>query len=372
MNPRSPLALLGGMTPAYFMKRFWQKRPLLIRQALPGADRLITRQALFELAAQDHVSSRLVKRSGAHWSLQQGPFARRALPPLRQPNWTLLVQGVDLHSDPVHQLLQGFRFLPDARLDDVMISHASAGGGVGPHFDSYDVFLLQAQGRRRWQIGRQQDKSLRAGLPLRILQRFVAEEEYLLAPGDMLYLPPGYAHDGVAMEECRTCSIGFRARGQRELGIELLQRMAESGLELGQGALYRDPGQTATAYPARLPPQLLAFAGAAVRRAAQGSTALAQALGEYLSEPGPDVWFDPQRLPSGYHRVRLDRRTRMLYHRHHVFVNGETCPATGADARLLRRLADRRELDAAALSEAGPRLRTLLDSWLEAGWIHGQ
>ena len=159
MNPHIPLTLLGNLTPAQFMKRHWHKKPLLVRGAVPGmasgAGPAVSRRELFALAARDDVESRLVQWREGHWSLRSGPLSRRALPPISRPQWTLLVQGMDLHSQPVHELLQAFRFVPDARLDDLMISWASEGGGVGPHFDSYDVFLLQAHGRRRWRIGRQ-------------------------------------------------------------------------------------------------------------------------------------------------------------------------------------------------------------------------
>ena len=151
------------------------------------------------------------------WKLRHGPFARRYLPAMSQREWTLLVQGVDLHNDAVHQLMQQFRFVPEARLDDLMISYATDGGGVGPHFDSYDVFLLQAHGRRRWRIGRQKDLTLKEGIPLKVLAEFEPEEEFVLEPGDMLYLPPRYAHDGIAEGECITYSIGFRAPARAEL-----------------------------------------------------------------------------------------------------------------------------------------------------------
>ena len=154
MDVTQPLQLLGGLSPEAFMKRYWHKKPLLVRQAIPGFKPLLARAALFELAAQDDVESRLValerKRGKQSWRLRHGPFARRDLPPLKTPEWTLLVQGVDLHVDAAHALMNQFRFVPDARLDDLMISYATDGGGVGPHYDSYDVFLLQAHGRRRW------------------------------------------------------------------------------------------------------------------------------------------------------------------------------------------------------------------------------
>ena len=172
MNITQPLALLGNISPQTFMKRYWQKKPLLIRQAIPNFKPLLGRAALFDLACGDDAQCRLITQNPAakvEWQLKPGPFTRRALPALKQPGWTLLVQGVDLHHDAVRALMDQFRFIPDARLDDVMISFATEGGGVGPHFDSYDVFLLQAQGRRQWQISAQKDLTLQVDVPLKIL-----------------------------------------------------------------------------------------------------------------------------------------------------------------------------------------------------------
>src|SRR5688500_13597900 len=183
MDVHLPTPLLGGLSPRQFMKRHWQRKPLLVRGAVPDMKPLLERNALFSLAASDEVESRLVEqREGGEWTMRSGPFARRALPPLARPGWTLLVQGVDLHVDAAHELLQRFRFVPEARLDDLMISFATDTGGVGPHFDSYDVFLLQAQGRRRWRFGAQHDLTLREGLPLKVLERFEPEEEHVLEP----------------------------------------------------------------------------------------------------------------------------------------------------------------------------------------------
>ena len=168
MDAHQPLTLLGGLTPAQFMRRHWHKKPLLVRQAIPGFVPPVQRTELFDLAGQDGVESRLVQQLSGAWKLRQGPLTRRALPSLKQPDWTLLVQGVDLHHQGVHALMQQFRFVPEARLDDLMVSYASDGGGVGPHFDSYDVFLLQAHGRRRWRIGRQKDLTLKEGIALRL------------------------------------------------------------------------------------------------------------------------------------------------------------------------------------------------------------
>lgn len=376
MDVHQALPLLGGLSPRQFMQRYWQKKPLLIRQAMAAYVPPLDRAALFALAQQEHVESRLViggvGPAGDGWKMRHGPFARRALPPLKQPRWTLLVQGVDLHADPVHALLSRFRFVPDARLDDVMVSYASHGGGVGPHFDSYDVFLLQVQGRRRWRIGRQRDLSLQPGVPLKILARFEPEQEFELEPGDMLYLPPRYAHDGVAVGECMTYSVGFKAPSAGDLAAELLQRLAQDADEqAGAERRYRDAGQGAVQTPGAIPRALSGFARSALLRAMRDPVALDRNLGEHLTEPKPRVWFEEahDRLVAG--PVRLDRRTRMMYDDRHIFINGESYRAGGGDARLMRLLADRRALDARALARASAGARELLQDWYEAGWIHG-
>ena len=371
MDIQQPLSLLGGMTPAQFMRRHWQKKPLLVRQAIAQFSPPVLRAELFALASQEGVESRLVQLAKGAWKLRHGPFNRRALPALQQPDWTLLVQGVDLHNDAVHALMQQFRFVPEARLDDLMISYAADGGGVGPHFDSYDVFLLQAHGKRRWRIGRQKDLSLRDDIPLKVLAHFEPEEEFVLEPGDMLYLPPRYAHDGIAEGECMTYSIGFRAPARAELAQELLVRLAEdAGDEEGSPLLYRDAQQAAVAQPAAIPAGLHDFARTALARALAQPLVLERALGEYLTEPKPSVWFEPGDVGVMLEGVRLDRRSRMMYDAHHVFINGESYRAAGRDATLMRRLADERQLTARELARAGDDALELLSSWCDAGWAH--
>jgi 50S ribosomal protein L16 3-hydroxylase len=370
MHIDQPLTLLGGLTPAQFMKRHWQRKPLLVRGAVPGMRALVPAARLFELAARDDVESRLVVQDRGGWTLRQGPLARRAIPPAKRAGWTLLVQGMDLHDARVHELLQSFRFVPDARLDDLMISHASDGGGVGPHFDSYDVFLLQAHGRRRWRIGRQRDLTLQPDVPLKILAHFEPEQEFVLEPGDMLYLPPRYAHDGIAEGECQTYSIGFRAPRQGQLARDLLSQLAEDAQDAVSDALYQDRGQPATATPGAIPPALQAYAHEAVAAALSQRDVLERALGESLTEPKATVWFERQPVPRLLRAVVLDARTRMLYDKRHIFVNGESWRAAGRDATLMRRLADQRRLQAVDLAGASQAARDLLRQWYEAGWLH--
>lgn len=376
MDVSQPLQLLGGLSPQLFMKRHWQKKPLLVRQAFSNFKPLLDRTELFELAAREDMQARLViqdseEKSG--WRLKNGPFERRALPALKRPGWTILLQGVDLQHDAVHELMNQFRFVPDGRLDDLMISYATDGGGVGPHFDSYDVFLLQAHGRRRWRIGRQKDKTLQPDVPLKILANFEPEEEFVLEPGDMLYLPLLHAHDGIALGECMTYSIGFRSPGRGELARELLQRLAEDAEDAVGGTVYRDPQQAAVAQPGEIPLQMVEFARNALQDALKDPDALGRALGEYLTEPKPDVWFDgSESSPAEVQGpLRLDRRTKMMFDARHIFINGESFRASGRDATLMRRLSDERCLSRQDFKRVSAEARSLLMVWGEAGWLHG-
>jgi 50S ribosomal protein L16 3-hydroxylase len=371
MDTEKKTPLLGGLSPAQFMRRHWQKKPLLVRGAIPAMQPVLSRAQLFDLASRDDVESRVVSRSRAKWELHRGPFARRALPALSQPRWTLLVQGVDLHDDRAHELLQRFAWVPQARLDDLMVSFATDGGGVGPHFDSYDVFLLQVQGKRRWRIGRQRDLALRDDVPLKILANFEPEEEHVLQPGDMLYLPPRWAHDGIAEGECQTYSIGFRSPSRAELAREILQRVADDAADAIGEALYRDPSQPASARTGEVPKDLKAFAHDALTAALRDAHALDRALGEYLTEPKSNVWFESTEETGELERgVKLDRRTRMMYDARHVFINGESLRAAGRDAKLMQALADTRHLTRGQLARSSAGAREVLASWMEAGWVH--
>ncbi|MGM9485939.1 cupin domain-containing protein [Ideonella sp. YS5] len=366
------LPLLGQLSPRQFMRRHWQKTPCLIRQAVPGVRSPIERNALFELAGRDDVESRIVAQAGERWTLRHGPFKRRQIPPRSRPGWTLLVQGLDLHVPAARSLLDAFRFLPEARMDDLMISYASDGGGVGPHLDSYDVFLLQVSGRRRWRVGPVRDASLVPDMPVKLLANLHPTEEWLLEPGDMLYLPPRWGHDGVAVgDDCMTCSIGFRTPTPTELARDVLQRLTDALEAPGDEPHYRDPAGAATATPGLIPQALQHFAQKAVVQALNDANSLACALGETLTEPKSIVWFDGGGTLGQGQGVRLDARTRMMYDTHHVFINGESFRASGRDARLMRALADERMLAARAVAQLGGDAFELLADWVEAGWIHG-
>ncbi|HUH88776.1 MAG TPA: cupin domain-containing protein [Pusillimonas sp.] len=393
MNPDTPIALLGGISPRTFMKKYWQRKPLLVRQAIPGFSPSLSIRDIRELVRREEVESRLIRQVKGKWQMKAGPFNR--LPSMNQPDWTVLAQNVDAHDDGMAELLHQFRFISDARLDDAMISVASDGGGVGPHFDSYDVFLLQAHGRRHWRLSRQKDLTLEENLPLKILKHFEAEQEYVLEPGDMLYLPPQVAHDGVAKGECMTISIGFRApklaalaRGVLEAaGDQLMARIGEDpglygaqpqpGPRLDQH--FTDRGVDATAHPALLPDMLVQAALDAVSRIKFDDKLASRFLGSWLTEPSPAAWFDPSNedldladtLPESG-ALALDRCTRVIYRNNELYINGELAPLPASPA--LRELADARRLDCA--SRTARRLKPaeidMLNDWLAEGWLHYQ
>ncbi len=364
------------------MRRYWQKKPLLIRQAVPGIVPPLARDDLFALAASDDVEARLITHSRGAWHLAHGPFEPEDIPSVRRREWTLLVQGVDLHDDRARALLDRFRFAPDARLDDLMISYATDGGGVGPHFDSYDVFLLQVHGKRRWRISSQKDLSLKEGLPLKVLQHFEAEHEWVLEPGDMLYLPPHIAHDGVAVGECMTCSIGFRSPSAREVIGQFLYHLAERGgmaRQAREDERYRDPGQAAVSHPARLPDSLIDQIGAILARIRWSERDIVSFLGSYLSEPKANVVFDAPERPANEssfvkqalrHGVRLDKKTALLYGDRSYFLNGEEERLPRSKKWLLE-LADTRRLEAKRFVtlSADSSMTALLHEWYLAGWV---
>ena len=249
-----------GMTPARFLRDYWQKRPLLIRAAFPQFQNVISPDDLAGIACQESALARLVVRDQRRdrWQLRQGPFTEADFGSLPTSHWTLLVQDVDKWDADVAALLAPFSFLPAWRIDDVMISYATPGGGVGAHVDNYDVFLIQGRGKRRWRIDidPQASKEFREDSELKLLKQFTPTHDWILNPGDALYLPPGIAHDGVAIDECMTYSVGMRAPSLPELIVDYADSIAEP---LGEEVRYVDPDLT----PARDPNEIDA---AAMRR----------------------------------------------------------------------------------------------------------
>lgn len=372
----STTTLLGGQAPARFLRRFWQKEAHLVRGAMPGFAGLFTRDALFALAARDDVESRLVVRRRGTWTLEHGPFRRSRFKALPATGWTLLVQGVNLHSDAADALLRRFAFIPYARLDDLMVSYAAPGGGVGPHFDSYDVFLLQGDGHRRWRYGRQGDLALKSGLPVKILRKFTPQHDVVLAPGDMLYLPPAYAHDGAAVDACTTYSIGFRAASHAEIAQAFLDRMRD---DLALPGRLADPDLRHSVEPARIGATMQRRVDAALREIRWNRATTARFLGAFLSEPKPDVYFDAPAKPlsratfaraAKKRGIMLDRRTQWLYDDAAIYVNGEASPWPEDSRAPLAALANTRSLDAAQFAALGSAAIQFLHDGYRHGFLH--
>ncbi len=336
-----------------FMRRHWQREPLLVRGAFPGFEDPLSPREVLALAASPDALSRLVERRRGRWHVEHGPLARARLARLPKRDWTVLVQDTNHFSPRAEALLGAFDFIPHARIDDVMASYAVPGGGVGPHVDSYDVFLLQGCGRRRWRISRQRDLAFVPGLDLRILARFAPAREWVLEPGDMLYLPPGVAHDGIAETECLTWSIGFRAPSDRELVAGFLDYLRDRLEPAGQ---YADPGARPPWHPGEIPPALLSHTRRALRAVRWSERDVRAFAGQFLSEPKAHVYFAPPRPALGRaafvraaarRGLALDARARLLFSGTMFFLNGEAVAVPPPARAAMRRLADRRRLASA-------------------------
>jgi len=370
-------AVFGPLSPSQFLERHWQRSPALFTAALPGFRSPISPDELAGLACEEDVESRLVEGDvGSRFRLEHGPFDEARFERLPPRDWTLLVQDVDKHVPAVAALLEPFGFLPDWRVDDIMVSFAAPGGSVGPHTDEYDVFLLQAQGRRRWQLSERFEPALRADCDLKVLQRFEPEREIVAAPGDILYLPPNVAHFGVALDEAMTFSIGFRAPDQRELAGALLRELAERPRG---GRRFGDPGRTPT--PSRT--EIAAADLATLRELVRSGLALSDAeldlfLGRYITRNKPNLELPGQATrPSDVQR-RLERGDALLRRqgsRWAELVRGDELwvLAEGHEQRLdvgqrpwLARLLAGDELGAESLA-GDPRIAGWLATWLEHG-----
>ena len=370
-NP-PPASLLNGLTPAQFLRRHWQKKPLLARAGLPQFAPLITRRDLQDMAGSADTESRLIVRKGGRWQVTHGPFTRRDFAKLPARNWTLLVQGVNHVLPQAAALLAQFAFIPYARLDDLMVSYAPPGGGVGPHFDSYDVFLLQGSGRRRWQISSQRDLALVPDAPLKILSRFRASDEWTLAAGDLLYLPPRCAHDGVALDECITYSIGFRAPSAQDLCGRFLEYLQD---RLDAPQIYADPQLKPARHPAHIDNQLTQGLLRLLDGARWNHNDLLRFIGEDLSAPKTHVVYAPPRRALsltafakavGKQGLRLAPQSILLYDNTAFYINGERWAVPVRARQRIRRFADQRMLPPAAAPAAG---MDTLYAWYRAGYI---
>ena len=296
MTSDIPLQILGGISAREFLRDYWQKKPLLVRQAIPSFESPVSPDELAGLSLEEEVESRLVIEHGESlWELRRGPFNEDTYQNLPERDWTLLVQAVDQLVPEVADLIQQFRFLPNWRIDDVMVSFAAPGGGVGPHYDNYDVFLLQAHGQRRWRVGQMcdSDSPVLPHADLRILANFEGTDEWTLEPGDMLYLPPRLAHFGTAEDACMTYSIGFRAPSAAEVLTHFTDFLAQF---LPDEERYSDADLTPTDDPFQIQSDALERLRSMLKEHMGDERLLLTWFGQFMTEPrypekvqGPEI-----------------------------------------------------------------------------------
>ena len=372
-----PITLLGGISAETFLRDYWHKKPLLIRGAMPEFEGFLTPNELAGLACEEDVQSRLISYVKKQWKLEQGPFAEKRFAKLPERDWTLLVQSVNHHLQEANDVLQQFNFIPYARLDDLMVSYAPDGGGVGPHFDSYDVFLLQGCGQRLWRVSEQEDLSLVEGAPLRILQNFKTEQEFTLSAGDMLYLPPHVAHWGIAIGDCMTYSIGFRAPSAQELAAEFLNYLQENRTLSG---MYADPDLALQEHPAEIGGSMVKQVTSILNGLKWNDADVADFLGLYLSEPKSHIVFDAPKNISlqafekrmKLHGIQLSFKSQLLKVGNTYYLNGEAVNFVADTESLMITLADSRLLSAEDLSlpsEFSEDFVVLMHEWYLAGCI---
>jgi 50S ribosomal protein L16 3-hydroxylase len=372
MNTKLPL--LGGLTVNEFLRDYWQKKPLLVRNAVPGFKGLLDPQQLIGLACRDDVQSRLVTHQRKQWKLRNEPFVPEDFEGLsKKGKWSVLVQGVNHFLPSGAELAKQFDFVPHARFDDLMVSYAPKGGGVGPHFDVYDVFLVQGLGHRRWQISTQKDQTLVEGAPLRLLKDFKVEQEWIVEAGDLLYLPPHCAHNGIAEDDCMTYSIGFRTPWYQELAEQFLVYLQD---RIDIKGIYADPDLKAQKHPSEIGPDMLQQVGRAIRKVKWDDEDVANFFGSYMSEPKPHIYFDAPAKPVSKERfaqavqkagIKLDLKALMLCHGSTVFINGDAHQVGAGCYRILRELADGRNLPPSA--KLTREASDLLYEWYLDGYI---
>jgi 50S ribosomal protein L16 3-hydroxylase len=364
---------LGELTHETFLREYWQKKPLLIRQALPGFNGLLTKQELIALSGNEDAQSRLVTCSNDQWQLRHGPLKKRDFKGLPGNSWSLLVQDVNHFIPAAHDLLQKFSFIPYARLDDLMVSFAPAGGGIGPHYDSYDVFLLQGLGRRRWEIAADYDSTLIPDAPLKILRHFETEQTWVLEPGDMLYLPPNYAHHGVAVDDCMTYSIGFRAPSHQELIDHFLTYLQD---RLSVDGWYTDPDLKLQRNPLDLSADMQRQVSSILKKIKWTSSDIGEFLGVYLTEPKPHVFFNPPEQPLSFKQfnkavqkkpVQLDLKSRTLFRHDRIYINGEIFSADRIIQKKLFALIFQRKKF--TLNSANNETEKILYQWYVNGYV---
>ncbi len=344
------MQLLNNLTPAQFLAEYWQKKPLLIRQAIPNFKGLLSPNELAGLACEDDVQARIIQQKKDKWAVKHGPFDEADFAKLPKRDWTLLVQNVNHYLPEAAELLAQFNFIPHARLDDLMVSYAPTGGGVGAHVDSYDVFLLQGSGKRNWKISTQEDLNLIENTPLKILKNFKAEQEWALEAGDMLYLPPQVAHWGISeSEDCMTYSIGFRAPKTQELQHEFLNYLQDN---IQTEGLYADADLSLQNHPAEISDDMVKKVSSMLQKITWDKNNVADFLGQYLTEPKLDVVFEPNRKISkvaftaqlSQKTLYLSLKSQILFTKNQFYLNGEKLAVPAEIFEYIRDFSDKKVL----------------------------
>ncbi len=345
------MQLLNNLTPVQFLAEYWQKKPLLIRHAMPNFKGLLTPNELAGLACEEDVQARIIQQKSEKWSVKNGPFDDADFAKLPKQDWTLLVQSANHHLPEAADLLALFDFIPHARLDDLMVSYAPTGGGVGAHVDSYDVFLLQGSGKRNWKISAQTDLSLLENQPIKVLKNFKTEQEWTLEAGDMLYLPPQIAHWGISeSDDCMTYSIGFRAPKTQELQHEFLNFLQDN---LNAEGLYADADLTLQQHPAEISDTMIKKVAAMLQNITWDKNNVAEFLGKYLTEPKPDVVFEQNRKISkaefckqlAKKTLYLSLKSQMLFTNNQFYLNGEKLTVPAEIVAQMKAFADKKQLN---------------------------
>jgi 50S ribosomal protein L16 3-hydroxylase len=344
--------ILGKTSVDDFLKNYWQKKPLLIKNAIPNFVSPITESDLFIIAQNEEAVSRLIEYKQGIWQVKYGPFKKSDLPKKTNIPWTILVQNINHYFPFAESFLNLFKFIPYARLDDLMISYATKKGSVGPHFDSYDVFLFQAQGAREWKISDQKKFTLDKQSSIKIITNFKSKNSWVLKPGDMLYLPPNIGHWGISQsDDCVTYSIGFRAPGTFEIQSKFLD-FIQDHLITNENEIYKDPNLTPQKNPAEISSNMTKAIRNIVDRLRWDKSSINHFIGQLLSEPIENSIFETRKPLSlkafeksiVHKTLRLNSKTRMLFIKNNFYVNGEFIKIDKKYTSFLKQLANDREI----------------------------
>jgi 50S ribosomal protein L16 3-hydroxylase len=344
--------ILGKISIDVFLKKYWQKKPLLIRDAIKNFKSPITEKDLFRIAQNENAISRLIEFKRGIWQVKYGPFKKSGLPKKINTSWTILVQNINHHVPFAESFLNLFKFIPYARLDDLMVSFATKKGSVGPHFDSYDVFLFQAKGEREWKISEQKKFSLDKKSAIKIITNFKAKNTWVLKPGDLLYLPPNVGHWGISQSnDCLTYSIGFRAPGTFEIQSKFLDFIQDNLITI-KNDLYKDPNLNLQKNPAEINSNMMKKIHHIINRLRWNTNSINTFIGQLLTEPIEGAIFETSKSMTleifkkdlVRKPLKLNPKTRMLFIKNNFYINGEIIETDKKSIMYLKQLANDREV----------------------------